>query len=171
MKYQDFVEQMLSEASKESFNTRLITSVCGLAGEAAECLSAAYTKDKILDECGDVLFYVSVAATALDISFESMVNHCHERLDVQLEVKKLSINCGNYADLVKKYLFHSKPLDIDKLIIILKEVIFNVKNIAQYYQYSLDQIIEKNIDKLNNRYKSGKFTVEEFLNKEAAKNE
>jgi hypothetical protein len=176
--YPLFVEGLLSEASAVDFNSRLMTTVCGLAGEAAECLSNTDSflniindDDKLIDECGDVLWYVALACTTLNLSFDNLVAKAKnsEQIDVYYNILQLSQNTGKYADTVKKHLFHGKVLNVDGLSKLVLNIIENIEAIAIHYNISIQKIIDINVEKLKDRYKSGKFTVEEFMKKEEAK--
>ncbi len=67
----------------------LINSVMGLCGESGECIDIVkkwlaqgheLNKDKLIDELGDVAWYLAEAATALGISLESVLQHNVDKL-------------------------------------------------------------------------------------------
>lgn len=80
---------------------------------------------------------------------------------------------GEVADLVKKVLFHEMEFDENvkqKLVKELGDAIFYIAFAARVLcEVGLQEIMDENVNKLNNRYKNGKFTKEEFLLKENAK--
>lgn len=83
----------------------------------------------------------------------------------------LSGEAGEVADLVKKLLYHGKEFDeetrekmVSELGDILWYLTFTAKNVCGV---SLQEVLDKNVEKLQSRYKTGKFTVEEFKVKEA----
>lgn len=86
---------------------------------------------------------------------------------------------GECADLVKKYLFHkeTKVTKLDeetkaKLIKELGDLMFYISFTAtEVCDIHLKDVIDGNIKKLSDRYKTGKFTTKEFKAKEAAKGE
>lgn len=85
----------------------------------------------------------------------------------------LSGEAGEIADTVKKLLFHGKPWSED----LRKELIDELSDVMWYCAFmarnvlkvSLQDIIDRNVEKLSARYKTGKFTSKEFLAKERAK--
>lgn len=80
---------------------------------------------------------------------------------------------GEFADLVKKVLYHGMEFDEtirQKMIKELGDSIFYITFAATHIcGLNLDDIWEANYKKLKERYKSGKFTTEEFLAKELKK--
>ncbi len=80
---------------------------------------------------------------------------------------------GEVADIAKKVLYHGKPFDEanrDAMIKELGDVMYYVAFLARnVLNSSIQEIIDTNVDKLQKRYKTGKFTVAEFMAKEAAK--
>lgn len=80
---------------------------------------------------------------------------------------------GECADMAKKVLFHGMEFDEEnrqKLIKELGDVMFYVTFAArEVCGVSLEDVINQNMDKLRSRYKEGKFSVEEFLQKERGK--
>lgn len=87
----------------------------------------------------------------------------------------LSGESGEVVDLVKKIIFHGKPWDEEirqKLISEYSDIFwyltFGIKNVLGL---ELQDIIDFNVSKLQSRYKTGKFTVQEFIEKEKLKNE
>ncbi len=62
---------------------------------------------------------------------------------------------GECADLVKKHLFHKHPLDKDKLVKELGDVLWYVSQLAADIGVTLDEVAEKNIAKLKARYPEG----------------
>jgi NTP pyrophosphatase (non-canonical NTP hydrolase) len=66
---------------------------------------------------------------------------------------------GEVAELVKKYLFHGKPLDRDKLIKELGDVLWYVMYTARAAGSSLEEVARVNNAKLRERYPNG-FSVE-----------
>lgn len=69
--------------------SHLFNAMLGLAGESGECCDLLKKKyyqdgreiyDDLIDELGDVLWYVSEAATALDLTLESIAQHNIDKL-------------------------------------------------------------------------------------------
>lgn len=71
----------------------------------------------------------------------------------------LAGEAGETADMLKKHLFHGKPLDADDVIKELGDVMWYVAGMATAIGVSLDEIAQRNVDKLRKRYPDG-FSVE-----------
>lgn len=71
---------------------------------------------------------------------------------------------GEFADLIKKLLFHGHPLDKDKAIKELGDVMWYLAQAATGLHTSLSHIATVNIEKLQKRYPDG-FTSERSLNR------
>ncbi len=67
----------------------------------------------------------------------------------------LAGEAGETADMLKKHLFHGKPLDTDEVIKELGDVMWYVAGMATAIGASLDEIAQRNVDKLRKRYPDG----------------
>lgn len=80
---------------------------------------------------------------------------------------------GEVADIAKKILFHEMEYTQevkDKLVKEAGDVIFYLTFLCtNVLEMSLEDVMEANKEKLLDRYKSGKFTVQEFMDKESKK--
>lgn len=72
---------------------------------------------------------------------------------------------GECIDLVKKFLFQGHELDRDKLAEELGDVAWYLAATAHAIGYSLEDVFQKNIDKLRRRYPDG-FTEEKSIHRE-----
>lgn len=83
-------------------------------------------------------------------------------------VMGMSGESGEAIDIVKKVLFQGLPYNDDTKLHLAKEigdVLWYVAATADAIGYDLENIMKMNIDKLSNRYKSGKFSVEESVHR------
>jgi len=71
---------------------------------------------------------------------------------------------GELLDLLKKWIFHNKPLDEDHAKKELGDVMWYVAMICHSFGWALDEILQMNIDKLKARYPDG-FTIEKANNR------
>jgi NTP pyrophosphatase (non-canonical NTP hydrolase) len=67
----------------------------------------------------------------------------------------LAGEAGETADMLKKHLFHGKPLDVDEVIKELGDVMWYVAGMATAIGASLDDVAQRNVDKLRQRYPNG----------------
>lgn len=80
-------------------------------------------------------------------------------------VMGLNGEAGECIDIVKKYLFQGHPLDTDKLIDELGDVLWYVAITADGIGVPLEDIMQHNIDKLRKRYPEG-FDAERSIHRE-----
>ena len=67
----------------------------------------------------------------------------------------LTGEAGETAELIKKHLFHATPLDQDALVKELGDCLWYIAAFATAQGLSLDEIAQRNIDKLRKRYPEG----------------
>ena len=67
----------------------------------------------------------------------------------------LAGEAGELLDLIKKWIFHGKPLDEEHAKKELGDVMWYVAEISHSFGWSLDEVMEMNIDKLKARYPHG----------------
>lgn len=67
----------------------------------------------------------------------------------------LSGEAGELTDMIKKWIFHNKTLDITHAQKELGDVMWYVAMICESFGWSLDEIMQMNIDKLKKRYPDG----------------
>lgn len=80
-------------------------------------------------------------------------------------VMGLNGEAGECIDLVKKWRFQGHPLDARRLMDELGDVLWYVAITASGLSYSLDEIMQHNIDKLRLRYPDG-FDAERSIHRE-----
>ena len=71
----------------------------------------------------------------------------------------LSGEAGEFNDMVKKWIFHEKPLDVDHAQKEVGDILWYIAMICHSFGWDMDQIMQMNIDKLKARYPDG-FDVE-----------
>lgn len=67
----------------------------------------------------------------------------------------LSGESGELLDMIKKWIFHGKPLDEVHAKKELGDVLWYAAEIANSFGWSLDEIMQMNVDKLKARYPEG----------------
>lgn len=73
---------------------------------------------------------------------------------------------GEFLDMVKKWIFHKKPLDREHLQKELGDVLWYVVLICDAFGWDLDVIMAKNVAKLKDRYPEG-FDTEKSAHRKA----
>lgn len=76
----------------------------------------------------------------------------------------LTGEAGEVAEIIKKHLFHATPLDQDALVKELGDCLWYVSAFATVLGLSLDDVAQRNIEKLRRRYPDG-FDTERSRNR------
>lgn len=71
----------------------------------------------------------------------------------------LTGEAGEVSDMLKKWIFHEKELDVEHLKKELGDVMWYMAMLCDSFGFDLDEILQMNIDKLKKRYPSGFDTV------------
>jgi len=71
----------------------------------------------------------------------------------------LSGEVGEFNDMIKKWIFHEKPLDVEHAKKECGDIFWYLAMICDSFGWNMDEIMEMNIDKLKARYPEG-FSVE-----------
>jgi NTP pyrophosphatase (non-canonical NTP hydrolase) len=67
----------------------------------------------------------------------------------------LSGEVGELNDLLKKWVFHEKPIDVEHAKKELGDIMWYVAMMCQSFGWELDDILQINVDKLKERYPKG----------------
>ena len=76
----------------------------------------------------------------------------------------LSGESGEFADLIKKVVYHEHPLDKNKAILEIGDILWYAVLAARGLGVTLDQIAKMNIEKLQKRYPNG-FNSQDSINR------
>lgn len=88
-KLNEYQEAAYQFASKKAQQDPILNGVLGLSGESGECADIVkkflfqgheLNKEKLMDELGDVLWYVSLTAKGLGYSLEEIASYNIEKL-------------------------------------------------------------------------------------------
>ena len=97
----------------------------------------------------------------------ALLNPAIQPQDVLLNaVMGLCGEAGEAIDLVKKQRFQGHPLDRDALVRELGDIAWYLAEAAHGLDVSLDEVFQRNLDKLHERYPQG-FTTEKSMNRES----
>lgn len=67
----------------------------------------------------------------------------------------LSGEAGEFNDMVKKWIFHEKPLDVDHAQKEVGDILWYIAMICHSFGWDMSKIMQMNIDKLKARYPDG----------------
>ena len=76
----------------------------------------------------------------------------------------LAGEAGETLDMVKKWVFHEKELDVEHLKKELGDVMWYMALMCESFGFDLDEILQMNVDKLRSRYPEG-FDVDKSVNR------
>ncbi len=77
----------------------------------------------------------------------------------------LAGEAGEVADAVKKHFFQGHDLSGDKILEELGDLIWYANLLAYRFGHSLEDVLSRNIAKLERRYPTGRFRVEDSTNR------
>ena len=67
----------------------------------------------------------------------------------------LSGEVGEFNDMIKKWIFHEKELDVDHLEKECGDILWYIALMCNSFGWNMDEIMQMNIDKLQARYPNG----------------
>lgn len=182
--YQELCLQTVSPIAGEKPRDLLASSAVGLANEWGEFIQLLEqyltkaspilpTKEKIEDEFGDVLWYFAVLSYAVSIDFSTVINMQVEyRNTNSTRVKslvdkclKVSMHIGLSIGGIKKYLWHGHEFpEKETLVKKFRLLGWHLAVVATLCNISIEEVLDKNIQKLSERYPNG-FEVERSINR------
>ena len=115
----------------------------------------------------DYSSFVSAVTSAPSTNYEDLINRLDELNELGVNVPKLMTSytgicaeAGEYAEVVKKILFQSKPYSEDNVFHMRREIgdiLFYISMACEALGFSIDEAIQINVEKLSARYPSGTF--------------
>lgn len=152
--YQKATETTEVRPQTATVNLRLMCSICGLIEEMEELGEATEVED-VIKEAGDVFYYIASIARETDIDLESLFDRYEEnniidkKLPTSLPLKLLKKTYrdmdGIMSDFYKAQLW-------DFLSAVIHEVVIFC---SDFTEVSVEEIMQINIDKLQDRLKRG----------------
>lgn len=141
---------------------RLANAAIGISSEASELVSLLLAGsddeqpmlDLIIKELGDVCWYAAEVANTLGILLEYKPHDKSSDLIVPafLQVSKTA---GAISETLKKFLFHGKILNPNFVSHQLSELLASVDALANKHNFTLETVLETNVEKLKKRYADG----------------
>ena len=151
--YQTAAERTMGEHT--TAEERLLNAALGICGEAAEIAEIGRNRrEELLEECGDLLWYVAQLHKACGENIGSSIIRVmpwskRSTLD---EMWNLS---GVLADLVKKRFFHGKHVEDMHLASISRGLVQVVSTLLRPYGYTVEDACIHNVEKLLKRHPNG----------------
>lgn len=157
MRWQEYLQKAARTAGTfESKRMALAYWTLGIVGEIDEFSEAYVSKDDCGKEAGDVLWYVALMQreSEAEVSFHRFPPGSRDA----------GIQAARLAEHVKKNLGHGKPLDIAYVSELLSGIAQSIVEDINACNLTLEQVLEANIKKLEERYPHG-FSVQASLNR------
>lgn len=148
--------------------------IAGEAGEVLEAIALPVDRDNVIEELGDMEFYLEGTRQGFAILRTSTItknttNHQHvnEFSYAKIMSRSISIESNKFLDLVKKYVIYNKDVDIEKVKATLTELEFYMEGLRQHFNITREQTLNHNINKLlkgdgknKPRYAAGNYSDE-----------
>lgn len=158
----------------------IVWNVLGLIGEVGEILEIVSRSDvlkikaKFDEEVGDALWYAAAICTKLSLDFKEILPRPHQLYYTEPTITPaacsalLSIAISVLAEYIKKGIFHRHGIDPDRILILLQRVMLLLFVLYRVTyptdQFSLSDLFQGNLNKLNVRYHTNKgFTPEDSV--------
>jgi hypothetical protein len=154
----------------------------GMASELGEVAQALDKVDRdpvnLLEECGDVLWYVTVAIDALRFDPEWYLYSSSHPTDILLlrgnSAKFVQQNHNNlvsavslFADLIKKSILYDKKIMKKDYENVINDIVVATECLLLAYNYTLADAMQRNSDKLAKRYAGG-YSNEKAIQRDVA---
>lgn len=143
---------------------QLVHAMFGISGEIGEVIQDLENRSNVIQEVGDILWYVAIALDALDFDMENLeyeVDHSHTYDD-------LTIQTSIAVDIVKRHIFYKAEFNFEKFYTAIGGIMSALHGIAEEYRFNLQTAMDLNIQKLKKRYPD-KFLESLALQRDVAK--
>jgi NTP pyrophosphatase (non-canonical NTP hydrolase) len=160
--YQKEARRTMSPHAFDDLNFGLAAWGLGLAGEAGEVLEvcddiwegADYDEELLIKEIGDCTWYAAALCEQIEVDLGDLV--AVDALALRdSPVIGLVIEACKVADYVKKVVAHDHALDRQRVIDGVTYTMAYVKKICVELDFTLERVMQTNIDKLKRRYPTG----------------
>lgn len=169
----EYIEKATRTESLDLFkvdSARILHAVIGVNTEMGE-LFLATDDTNLVEEVGDVLWYIAIFASEIEASFDEL-----ELLGkMELETEELEIDSmeslfqvtSDTLDVVKRALFYGVELDEVKIARKFGVILLALRHHLADDGYTIEMAMDANIAKLTKRY-GDKFTTEACVDRDLA---
>lgn len=135
----------------------LLHCAMGMATEAAE-VNGAYSRGNLLEEIGDIMWYVALGCHHLEITLDEAEEGRNSSDFGPTEI------AGEFMNQMKRQMFYGKPAERSVLVGWLGEMIAVLKEMVTREEVLFETVLADNITKLQKRYPD-KFTEDRAINR------
>lgn len=99
-------------------------------------------------------------------TYQEKIERTRNFKDTELANYTLGLVCeaGEFGDIIKKHLYHGHNLNVDEVKSELGDIMWYIGNVCNVLDIELEDVVNKNIDKLERRYPNG-FSENESINR------
>lgn len=133
-------------------DAHVLHMVVGLVGEVSELIDAK-NRENVVEELGDLEFYLEGLRTGLGISLEDCKSSTYTESIVDFN-KNMVVTSGHILDWVKRLVIYRKPPAIENLVWHLTCLEGMLNDFRIHLNISREETLDHNIHKLSDRYKS-----------------
>lgn len=152
-----------------------VHAVIGIGTETIEATDAniAQNKPHMLEECGDVMWYVALELRRAGYTSITDLLVAQELNEMRLKYRTLPdglilwdnvVDAGHLLDLVKKWVYYGRPADQADVLKLLKQIVYRIMVLCEHHDTLIEAICHQNIEKLKARY-PGQFSEQLALNR------
>ena len=144
----------------------MAVGIAGEAGEILDCIAIPVDVENLVEELGDIEFYMEGLRNGYDICRDDIVATLHVN-DMNItkvfpyaknRAKDIGIAACDLLDQVKKDVIYNKEPDIGNIIQHLCELEYHMYGLRKYYSILRDQTLSHNLEKLGVRYKNHEYS-------------
>lgn len=156
MRVCDYSKLAQRTSPKGPLNYRLVHASLGMSSELAELLEGNY-----LEEIGDTFWYLNEACDALGVELDEIEVIYEADLD---PLYRLPFLMGLFANEVKRLVYYEKG-NTEEMVELLAKIKVELFELASSEELDIEDILEKNIMKLEKRYPELRFERERAINR------
>jgi NTP pyrophosphatase (non-canonical NTP hydrolase) len=165
--YQKLAMRTAPEKTGEFIDARqlqLLHCVLGICGEVGEIVEDLENKENVIQEVGDVTWYMAIGLDAIGFDMENL----ETEVNYEGTYDDLVIQSAILADIVKRHVYYKTEFNFEKFITTMGMILSCLEGIALEYSFNIETALENNIKKLQIRYPY-KFSTDKAINRDVAK--
>jgi NTP pyrophosphatase (non-canonical NTP hydrolase) len=167
--YKQLAEKTLSTQFHSDFQIeKVLHAALGLATEIEELLdnySGNIDPTNVLEECGDLTWYLSIFYREYPEIENIKVATSMELKTPQGLIMSMLKGILQIQDLIKKKLYYNKPINQDSMNNLVAFIDLDIRMYLNLYDLKIEDVWERNIAKLKARY-GEKFSSDRAINRD-----
>ena len=146
-------------ATLDTDRVDVLHGVIGVVGEVGEIVNAIrgiMDRENLIEELGDIEFYMTQVRARLGIDFEPVP--LEERGTYGFDFHTLVIEAADLLDITKKVVIYNRTLDADDFKTPLRNIDRQLSALRDAHRITRQETLQGNIDKLAKRYPDFQYT-------------